>query len=166
MQTHPSQQDNHQKERSGPGPCSTVSELMSRSIALTSRDDTVKEAVVAMARHGVDAIPVVDAQKKLIGSISHQGIAIRAATGDKPVDELHVKDAMSSDTTSLSVSATVSDALGLMVRRRFTWLPVVTRDRLVVGMLALSDILSRAASPRDSRGAWLETGYRPAARHS
>jgi len=160
MQMHPGQQKSRQTGPSAPGPFSKVSELMSRGVAITSHDSTVKEAVVVMAKQGVDAIVVVDSQKKLIGSISHQGIAIRASTGDKPVDELRVSDAMSSDTTSLSVSATVSDALSLMVQRRSAWLPVVTHDGFVVGVLALSDIVSRAASPRDSRGAWLETGYR------
>ena len=161
MQTQSSRQDDRRSKRSVLGPFSEVSELMRRPVT-ASPHNTVKEAVVVMAKHGVDAMPVVDAQKRLIGSISHQGIAVRASTGDRPVHELRVCDAMSSDATSVSVSATVSDALSLMVQRRSSWLPVVTRDRLVVGMLALSDIVSRAASARDSRGAWLETGYRPA----
>ena len=165
MQMQPSQQDDRQRKRSVPGPFSEVSELMSCPVT-ASPHSTLKEAVVIMARHALGAMPVVDAQKRLIGSISHQGISIRASTGDKPVHELRVHDAMSSDVTSVSVSATVSDALGLMVQRRSSWLPVVTRDRLVVGMLALSDIVSRAAPPRDSHGAWLETGYRPASGRS
>jgi len=165
MQTQLGQQDDRQRKPSVPGPFSEVSELMSRPVT-ASPHSTVKEAVVVMARYALGAMPVVDAQRRLIGSISHQGIAIRASTGDKPVHELRVRDAMSSDATSVSVSATVSDAFSLMVQRRSSWLPVVTRDRLVVGVLALSDIVSRAASPRDSRGAWLETGYRPASRRS
>ena len=166
MQMQPSRADSRQTERSGSGPFFKVSELMCREVAVISPDSTVKEAVVVMAKHGVDAIAVVDAQKRLIGFISQQGIAIRALTGDKSVNDLRVGDAMSKNSTSLSVSATVSDALRLMVQRRSEWLPVVTRDHLVVGMLALSDIVSRTAPPRDSRGAWLEIGYRSTARRS
>ncbi len=145
------------------GPSSRVSELMHRGRPFASPDRSVKEAVVVMAKQDVDGIAVVDSERRLIGIVSQQSIAIRASLGDKPVQALLVRDAMIKDTTCLSVTDTLSDALHRMIRRKARWLPVVARDGRVVGVLELSDIVSRAASPRDARGAWLEV-YRSGAR--
>jgi CBS domain-containing protein len=135
---------------------------MDRRPAVVSPEATVKEAVVVMAKQHAEGLPVVDRQNRLLGLVSHHGIAIRAAMGDRDVRDLRVQDAMSTDTTSLPTAATLSDALQAMVRRRAGWLPVVASDKSVVGVVELADIVARASSRRDSRGAWLETGYRHA----
>lgn len=162
MQTQAAQRESRQAGRSAPGPLSKVTELMDHHPAVVSPESSVREAVVVMAHRHVEGLPVVDCQNRLLGQVSHHGIAIRASHCDRDVHDLCVRDAMSTDTTSVPATATISDALMLLVRRRAGWLPVVASDRSVVGVVGLSDIVARASSPRDSRGAWLETGYRQA----
>lgn len=67
---------------------------------------------------------------------------------------------MATATSSLSITHTVADALNRMVQRRAPWLPVIARDGRLADVVSLSDIVARASFPRDSRGAWLEVGYR------
>jgi len=115
-----------------------------------------------MAGEGLDAIPIVDDENRLLGLVTQKTIAIRACAGDKSIEDIRARDAMSSDTTRISTADTISNALGLMIHRQASCLPVVDGESRVVGMLGMADIVSREGSLPNSKGAWLKVGYRPA----
>jgi CBS domain-containing protein len=155
-------QDTEKTTDQGRGPSASVAGVMMSSVPVARPESSIREIVLIMAGAGIDAVPVVDDENRLLGLVTQKTIAIRACAGDKSIEDIRARDAMSNDTTGISTADTISNALSLMVRRQASCLPVVDNDSRVVGMLGMAAIVSRGASRRDSRGAWLEVGYRAA----
>jgi CBS domain-containing protein len=116
----------------------TVGERMTRGVRLTHPDQTIQEAARAMAELGVGALPVADGDR-LVGVITDRDIAVRAvAEGKGPhtrVDEVmtpEVKYCFDFEDLEL-VARNMGDQ---QVRR----LPVLDRDKRLVGILSLGDV--------------------------
>jgi CBS domain-containing protein len=115
-----------------------VSDVMTPEVQLCTPDDTLKDAAEAMAALGVGLLPVTD-NERLVGMVSDRDIAIRGiGMGRGP--EARVADVMTADVKYCyedqdldEVSANMGD---IQVRR----LPVLNRDKRLVGIIALGDI--------------------------
>jgi CBS domain-containing protein len=115
-----------------------VSDAMTPEVQLCTPDDTLRDAAQAMAALGVGLLPVTD-NDRLVGMISDRDIAIRGiGMGRGP--EGRVGDVMTADVKYCyddqeldQVSAIMGD---IQVRR----LPVLDRNKQLVGIIALGDI--------------------------
>jgi CBS domain-containing protein len=115
-----------------------VSDAMTSEVQLCTPDDTLKDAAQAMAALGVGLLPVTD-NNRLVGMISDRDIAIRGiGMGRGP--EGRVGDVMTADVKYCyddqdldQVSANMGE---IQVRR----LPVLNRNKQLVGIIALGDI--------------------------
>lgn len=139
-----------------------VRDAMTPEVQLCTPDDTLRDAAQAMAALGVGLLPVTD-NERLVGMISDRDIAIRGiGMGRGP--EGRVGDAMTADVKYCyddqdldEVTANMGD---IQVRR----LPVLNRDKRLVGIIALGDI-ARAQSG-DGTGAALSQISRPGGQHA
>ena len=115
-----------------------VSDCMTRNVRVTAPTQTLREAARLMAELDVGVLPVGE-HDRLIGMITDRDIAIRGvATGRGP--EARVSEVMTdsvmycfADQTLEEVSRNMGD---IQVRR----LPVVDREKRLVGIISLSDI--------------------------
>jgi CBS domain-containing protein len=138
-----------------------VSDAMTPEVQLCTPDDTLKDAAQAMSALGVGLLPVTD-NGRLIGMISDRDIAIRGiGMGRGP--EGRVGDVMTAhvrycydDQDLDEVSAIMGD---IQVRR----LPVLDRDKRLVGIIALGDIARMQIGARVSRA--LSGISRPGGQH-
>jgi len=115
-----------------------VSEIMSRDVAVANVDETMQEAAAMMAAIGAGVVPVGD-NDRLVGMLTDRDIAIRGvARGKGPATP--VRDVMSADVKYCFEDEDIEHVtrnLGdIQVRR----LPVVNRDKKLVGILSLGDI--------------------------
>jgi len=118
-----------------------VSEVMTRDVRLIEPTQTIREAARLMAEMDSGILPVREGDR-LVGMISDRDIAVRAvAQGkgpDTPVREVmtdEVKYCFEDDDTD-AVERNMAD---IQVRR----LPVLTRDKRLVGILSLGDLAMR-----------------------
>ena len=138
-----------------------VSDAMTAEVQLCTPDDTLKDAAQAMAALGVGLLPVTD-NERLVGMISDRDIAIRGVgMGRGP--EGRVGDVMTADVKYCyddqdldEVSANMGD---IQVRR----LPVLNRNKQLVGIIALGDIAQVQAG--NGTGAALSAISRPGGQH-
>lgn len=79
----------------------------------------------------IEGLPVVDADKKLMGVISRKDLAKPGSVA---------QDVMSSPPVALKASGNVSDAASLMVERKFHRVPVVDDEFKCVGIVTRTDI--------------------------
>ena len=115
-----------------------VSEAMTREVRVATPGQSIRDAAKMMAEIDAGAMPVGE-NDRLVGMITDRDIAIRAVAQGKGPDT-PVRDVMSTEVKYCYDDEDlehVADNMGdLQVRR----LPVVNRDKRLVGIVALGDI--------------------------
>lgn len=118
---------------------------------------SVKETLALLARHGVTALPVVDADGRLVGVVSEADL-IRESVPRDPRSHLRaagpdahrprtVAEVLTREPVTVHPHDDLADAVNLMTTRRLKSLPVVDADRRVVGVIARSDVVRLLARP-------------------
>ncbi|KTR83779.1 inosine-5-monophosphate dehydrogenase [Novosphingobium barchaimii] len=139
-----------------------ISECMSTDVRVAAPDNTMQSAARAMADIDAGFLPVAQ-DDRLIGIVTDRDIAIRGVAAGRP-PETSIREVMSeevrycfADEDSDTVLDNMSD---IQVRR----LPVVEREKKLVGIVSITDL----ASEGDGRRAGKALGdiARPSAQHS
>ncbi len=119
-----------------------IVDIMTSGVELTSPDSSVHEAARKMADLDVGSLPVGD-NDKLIGMITDRDIAIRAVAEGKDIKSCKVRDVMTDKVLYRfeddDVEALSGDMASLQVRR----MPIVDRQKRLVGIVSVGDIAVR-----------------------
>ncbi len=114
-----------------------LKDVMSRDVRVISPEMTIREAARTMCDGGFGMMPVGE-NDRMIGAISDRDIAIRAvAEGKGPGTK--VREIMSAGVWWAYDDDTVEHAAKLMSEHQVRRLPVVDRDKRLVGIVALGD---------------------------
>jgi CBS domain-containing protein len=122
-----------------------VQEIMTAHARCVAPDNTLVEAAGLMRQLDVGAIPVME-NDELTGMVTDRDIAIRGVADGRDPNTTPVRDVMSPGVTSIYEDDSVEEAVRVMERQQIRRLPVVNRDRKIVGIVALGDI-AVASSP-------------------
>jgi len=114
-----------------------LKDVMTRNVRVISPDTTIREAAQSMSEGDFGMMPVGE-NDRMIGAISDRDIAIRAVAAGKGPDT-KVRDVMSTGICYAFDDDTVEQAAKLMSERQVRRLPVVDRDKRLVGIVALGD---------------------------
>jgi CBS domain-containing protein len=122
-----------------------LSEIMTRDVRVIPPSSTVQEAAEQMRQEDVGAIPVCDG-RKLIGVITDRDIAVRSSARGQDPKSTRVTDVMSDQVVWCFDDATVSDVARVMQDKQVRRIPVVDRDKQLVGIVALADLATSSVS--------------------
>ena len=114
-----------------------LKDLMSRDVKVISPEMTIKDAAIKMRDGDFGMMPVGEVDR-LIGTISDRDIAVRAVAEGKDVGT-KVRDVMSEGIAWAYEDDSVEQAAQIMSERQVRRLPVVDRDKRLVGIVALGD---------------------------
>ncbi len=114
-----------------------LKDLMSRDVKVISPDMTVAQAAQTMRDGDFGMMPVGE-NDRMIGTISDRDIAIRAVAEGKDAST-KVRDVMSEGLAWAYEDDTVEQGAKIMSERQVRRLPVVNRDKRLVGIVALGD---------------------------
>ena len=106
---------------------------------------TAKDALFEMTAKGLGAVSVVDANGKFVGIVT-DGIIRRALEKDNDFIDLPVENIMFANALIIDAKKLAAEALSVMDKhkpRPVTVLPVVDKDKNVVGMIHLTDLLRK-----------------------
>jgi CBS domain-containing protein len=138
-----------------------VRDAMPRDAKVVNPQDTVQTAAELMSNLEIGLLPVGE-DDRLVGMITDRDIAIRAI-GKGCGPNTPVAEAMTSDVKYCfedeDVEAACQSMGDLQVRR----LPVLNRDKRLVGIIALGDVARRADG---SAGAALSQRSQPGGKHT
>src|SRR3954462_14972435 len=124
-----------------------VSEAMTRDVRVASPGDTIRQAAKTMASLDAGVLPVGE-NDHLIGMITDRDIAIRGiAQGKGP--KAKVRDVMTEDVKYCFDDQEVEEVTRNMADIQVRRLPVLNRDKRLVGILSLGDV----ATSRDGKAA-------------
>ena len=126
----------------------SVSRVMTRDITVVSPQDTIQRAAQLMRDRNVGALPVCDG-RKLQGMITDCDITIRATAGGQPPDQVTVQEVMTDDIHWCYEDQTVGEVLQHMGDAQVRRIPVVSRDKTLVGMVSLGDLATRHGADAD-----------------
>lgn len=116
-----------------------VSEAMSREVRLANPGQSIREVARIMAEIDAGAMPVQE-NDRLVGMITDRDIAVRAVAQGKGPDT-PVREVMSTEQVLYCFEDEELDHVAQnMSEQRVRRLPVVNRDKRLVGILALGDV--------------------------
>ena len=123
----------------------TVSEVMSRDVAIVRPDDTVQRAAQLMGSEDTGVLPVAD-EGRVIGMITDRDIAVRLAGGAKDPAKTRVRDVMSQEVQYCLEDEEVERVAEIMADQQVRRLPVMDRRQNLVGIVSIGDLAERQSS--------------------
>lgn len=140
-----------------------ISETMTRDVKLADPTQTIIEAAQMMADLDVGSLPVGESDR-LVGMVTDRDIVVRAlARGRGP--DTPIRDVMSTQIMYCFEDETVEDVALNMGDIQVRRLPVLNRDKRLVGIVSIGDIACDGESRMHS-GQALEAISRRGGQHS
>jgi CBS domain-containing protein len=124
----------------------SVKEIMTREVEVLSHKNSIKDAINKMRKEDVGALPVVDADHKMVGIVSERDFVMLLS--GVLTDEL-VEDYMTEKVISTTPGTRIEGASKIMVRNKLRRIPVVGEERKtphpkkdkIMGIVTSTDIL-------------------------
>jgi CBS domain-containing protein len=116
-----------------------IREVMTRDVMLADPSMPLKEAAALMRDGDFGLLPVGE-NDRLIGTITDRDIAIRAVAEGKDPSATTVREAMSEGIHYCFDDQSVEEAAELMSEAQIRRVPIVNRDKRLVGIVALADL--------------------------
>jgi len=109
-----------------------VKDVMNLNPYLLHEEDTILYASKFMKEERVRNLPVVDKDNKLIGLLTLREII---ETIYKNPDKILVKDSMIKIVETVDPDMPLKDAIKVMIENKYGALPVIRKDKTLVGMI-------------------------------
>lgn len=131
-----------------------LKDLMSRDVKVINPEMSIREAATHMLEGDFGMLPVGE-NDRMIGTITDRDIAIRAVAVGKD-SSTKVRDVMTEGIAWVFEDESVEDATKMMSDRQVRRLPVVDRNKRLVGIIALGDFAVESSEIRPAAAALSE----------
>jgi CBS domain-containing protein len=115
-----------------------VRDAMSRDPCVVNPNQTIRDAAKIMADMDIGALPVGE-NDRLVGMITDRDIAVRAVAAGRGGDD-KIADVMSQEVLYCFDDEDLDDVARNMGDEQVRRLPVVNRDKRLVGIISLGDL--------------------------
>ncbi|MBF0305793.1 MAG: CBS domain-containing protein [Alphaproteobacteria bacterium] len=116
-----------------------ISQVMTRSVEVIDPDMPVGEVAKRMRDEDIGALPVGE-NDRLVGMVTDRDIVLRAVAMDRAPSECRVRDVMSEKVFYCFEDQSVEEASRVMAEHQVRRLPVLNRDKRLVGIVAIADL--------------------------
>ena len=116
-----------------------IKDIMTADVEVVSPDTTIREAAQRMRDLDVGSLPVCDGNR-LLGMVTDRDITIRATAQGMDPTTTHAFEAMTQGIVYCFEDQQVEEAAKLMGAKQIRRLPVLNRDKQLVGILSLGDL--------------------------
>ena len=123
-----------QQPRSG-----RVGDVMSRGVRVASPEDTVQQAAQMMRDEDVSALPVGE-NDRLIGMVTDRDMATRLVAEGRDPARTKVRDVMTPGARYVFEDEDLQHAAETMTEQHVRRLPVISREKRLVGIVSLTDV--------------------------
>jgi CBS domain-containing protein len=120
-----------------------VKEVMTQHVSVVAPDTQIPEIARKMRDEDIGSMPVVE-NERLVGMVTDRDIVIRTVAEGQDIRTATARETMSPRILYCFDDQTVEDVLENMGEQQIRRLPVVDRDKRLVGVVSLGD-LSKAA---------------------
>ena len=135
-----------------------IREVMTPDVVIASPDDTLQHAAEMMVDIDAGVLPVGE-KDRLVGMLTDRDITVRAVAAGKAPSECKVREIMSPEIKYVYEDESLEDAARNMSELQIRRLPVLNRDKRLVGIVSLGDL---ALKKKSTAGDALKGVSRPA----
>lgn len=130
-----------------------IQDIMTKTVDWIAPDMVLKDAARKMKEDDVGFLPIGE-DDKLIGMLTDRDIVLNCIAEGKNPAQLTAKEAMHEGVCYLFEDQSVEEAADNMARNKVRRMPVLNRDKRLVGVVSLGDIA--ACGEQDCAGRALE----------
>ncbi|HEY6562701.1 MAG TPA: CBS domain-containing protein [Polyangiaceae bacterium] len=117
-----------------------LARIMSTEVEVLAPDTSIQQAAERMRRHDIGMLPVCNGSR-ILGTLTDRDITIRATAEGKDPKQTTVSDVMSTgDVCFCYADDDVKVVAKTMRDRQIRRMPVVDREKNLVGIVSLADI--------------------------
>ena len=124
-----------------------VKNVMKRSVEVVAPDTLLHEAARKMSVHNVSVLPVCEG-RRIVGLLTARDLTVRATAEGCDPRTSQVREVMMFPAICGREGQNVNEAADLMQKWQLSRLPVLNRQKHLVGMVSLRDL--QGPSPRDN----------------
>lgn len=117
-----------------------IEKVMTREVFACSPNDTLNRAAQIMWEADCGALPVVDAQRRVVGLVTDRDVCMASYTRGVPLWAAPVSSAMSKALFTCSPDDAVGDVERLMKEKQIRRVPVVNGEGELLGVVTLGDL--------------------------
>jgi CBS domain-containing protein len=134
-----------------------VADVMTTEVLTVTPEASLKQVAELLSKCGISGLPVVDAERHVLGVVSEADIILKERRPDRPNfwhrlfdgrAQLSAKaaartagEAMTSPAVTVTAERRVDAAAGLMLDRQVNRLPVLDRDGKLAGIVTRADLV-------------------------
>ena len=122
-----------------------VREVMTPDVVIASPEDTLQRAAEMMIDIDAGVLPVGE-NDRLVGILTDRDITVRAVAAGKEPAECKVREVMSPEIRYIYEDELVEDAARNMTELQVRRLPVLNREKRLVGIVSLGDLALKKKS--------------------
>ena len=116
---------------------------MSKNVKLASPDDTVQQAARVMSEQDTGVLPVGE-NDRLVGMVTDRDLAVRALAAGKDPSKTKLREVMSGEPRYVFEDDPVERAAASMAEQQVRRMPVLNRDKRLVGIVSVGDLAREA----------------------
>jgi len=116
-----------------------VREVMTKDVRLVDPSTTLKHAAQLMRDGDFGLLPIGD-NDRLVGTVTDRDITVRCVAAGKDPGSTTVREAMSEGVVYCFEDQEVDEVAALMGDRQVRRLPVLNREKRMVGIVSLGDL--------------------------
>jgi len=119
-----------------------IRDIMTRNVEVIHRDTLLKDAGKMMKTLNVGLLPVCDGDR-LVGMLSDRDITVRSTAKGLEPRKTRAGEVMTAEVICCFDDQDIQEGVKLMEEKQIRRLPVLNRDRLLVGFVSLGDLAVR-----------------------
>ncbi|MGA2783607.1 MAG: IMP dehydrogenase [Candidatus Bathyarchaeia archaeon] len=114
-----------------------------RDVITVGPNDSVGDTLTLMRKHNISGLPVVEKQK-LVGIVTGRDVRFTE-------DRFPVKDVMTKNVVTAEEGISINEAQQILRDHKIEKLPIVNKERELIGLITFKDILLRGKYPKAVR---------------
>jgi len=116
-----------------------IQDLMTKDVELIDPATTMRDAAQRMRDEDIGALPVGE-NDRLVGMVTDRDIVARGVASDRAPSECTVRDVMPEGVYYCFEDEDAQRASDVMAEHKVRRLPVLNRDKRLVGVIAMADL--------------------------
>jgi CBS domain-containing protein len=149
LERHISERE-HQQRQNGEQRSERVADVMSRDVKLISPDNNVRQVAQVMREADTGVLPVAEGDR-LVGMLTDRDVAVRLVAEGRDAAQTKVRDVMTADVRYVFEDEDLEHVAENMAAQQVRRLPVMNRQKRLVGVVSLGDMAKGRWSPLAGR---------------
>ena len=145
-----SEREHQQQRQNGEERSDRVADVISREVKLVSPDDNVRQVAQMMREADTGMLPVAEGDR-LIGMLTDRDVTVRLVAEGRDPGQTKVRDVMTADIRYVFEDEDLEHVAENMAEQQVRRLPVMNRQKRLVGLVSLGDMAKGRRSPLAGR---------------